>query len=61
MVRFIERLNSVQISNAGNSSVVVVGTFGGKVGNFVVEAHGFPTFRKSERVRVEGDEHGAHA
>ena len=31
-------------------SVVVVRTFGGKVGDFVVEAHGFPTFKKSERL-----------
>lgn len=31
-------------------SVVVVRTFGGKVGNFVVEAHGFPKFQKNERV-----------
>jgi hypothetical protein len=30
-------------------SVVVVRTFGGRVGNFVVEASGFPTFRKGER------------
>jgi hypothetical protein len=46
----------------GNTpSVVVVRTFGGKVGNFVVEAHGFPTFRKSERVLLylEAEEDGA--
>jgi len=29
-------------------SVVIVRTFGGQVGNFVVEAHGFPTFRAGE-------------
>jgi hypothetical protein len=31
-------------------SVVVVRTFGGGVGGFVVEAHGFPTFRAGERL-----------
>jgi hypothetical protein len=31
-------------------SVVVVRTFGGRVGNFVVEAHGFPKFQANERV-----------
>ena len=31
-------------------STVVVRTYGGRVGDFVVEAHGFPTFQKSERV-----------
>ena len=30
-------------------SVIVVRTFGGRVGDFVVEASGFPTFRKGER------------
>ncbi len=30
-------------------SIVVVRTFGGQVGNFAVEASGFPTFRKGER------------
>jgi len=31
-------------------SVVKVRTFGGKVGDFSVEAHGFPIFQKGERV-----------
>lgn len=31
-------------------SVVVVRTFGGGVGGFYVEAHGFPTFRAGERL-----------
>ncbi len=30
-------------------SVIVVRTFGGQVGDFAVEASGFPTFRKGER------------
>ncbi len=35
------------VGNVG--SVIVVRTFGGQVGNFAVEASGFPTFRKGER------------
>lgn len=31
-------------------SVVVVRTFGGRVGDFVVEAHGFPKFQAHEKV-----------
>src|SRR3954447_17109217 len=31
-------------------SVVVVRTFGGTVGDFTVEAHGFPKFRAADRV-----------
>jgi hypothetical protein len=31
-------------------SVVVVRTFGGKVGDFVVEAHGFPKFQVNDRL-----------
>ncbi|HVR99934.1 MAG TPA: hypothetical protein VMW27_25135 [Thermoanaerobaculia bacterium] len=31
-------------------SVVVIETFGGKVGNFYVEAHGFPTFAVNEEL-----------
>jgi len=31
-------------------SVVVVRTFGGTVGDFTVEAHGFPTFRVNDRL-----------
>ncbi|HEX4966452.1 MAG TPA: hypothetical protein VF173_36930 [Thermoanaerobaculia bacterium] len=35
----------------GNApTVVVVRTFGGTVGNFTVEAHGFPKFQANERV-----------
>lgn len=30
-------------------TVVIVRTFGGKVGGYVVEAHGFPTFKKNDR------------
>jgi hypothetical protein len=45
-------------------SVVVVRTFGGTVNGYTVEAHGFPTFTKGERVLLflEGDraEAGAH-
>jgi hypothetical protein len=33
-------------------SVVVVRTFGGTVGDFTVEAHGFPKFRLNERLLV---------
>jgi hypothetical protein len=46
-----EALVRVEDTLYGNvPSVVVVRTFGGKVGNFVVEAHGFPKFQKNERV-----------
>ena len=42
-------------------SVVVVRTFGGTVGNFTVEAHGFPKFQPNERVLLylEAEEDGA--
>ncbi len=41
-------------------SILVVRTFGGRVGNFVVEASGFPTFQKGERqlLFLESDEGG---
>jgi hypothetical protein len=48
----------------GSASVVVVRTFGGTVNGYTVEAHGFPTFAKGERVllflendRTERDTH----
>jgi hypothetical protein len=42
-------------------SVVVVRTFGGTVGNFTVEAHGFPKFRANDRVLLylEAEKDGA--
>jgi hypothetical protein len=40
-------------------SVVVVRTFGGRVGNFVVEAHGFPKFVPNDHVLLFL--HGANA
>jgi hypothetical protein len=42
-------------------SVVVVRTFGGTVGNFTVEAHGFPKFQTNEKVLLylEPEEDGA--
>lgn len=42
-------------------SVVVVRTFGGTVGNFTVEAHGFPKFRAADRVLLylEAEKDGA--
>lgn len=46
----------------GNApSVVVVRTAGGRVGDFVVEAHGFPTFKKNERLLLylEAEQDGA--
>jgi hypothetical protein len=41
-------------------TVVAVKTFGGRVGNFYVEAHGFPTFRVNQRVLLflEPDQDG---
>lgn len=53
---------SVEETIFGNvPSVVVIRTFGGKVGDFVVEAHGFPTFKKNERLLLylEAEENGA--
>lgn len=42
-------------------SVIVVRTFGGQVGNFAVEASGFPTFQKGERQLLFLDkEKGGH-
>ena len=42
-------------------SVIVVRTFGGRVGDFVVEASGFPTFQKGERQLLFLDkEKGGH-
>jgi hypothetical protein len=32
------------------AGVVTLRTFGGKVGNYVIVAHGFPTFRRGERL-----------
>src|SRR5262245_33805052 len=42
-------------------SVVVVRTFGGRVGNYVVEAHGFPKFLVNEHVLLflEPEQDGA--
>jgi hypothetical protein len=42
-------------------SVVVVRTFGGTVGDFTVEAHGFPKFRANDRVLLylEAEKDGA--
>lgn len=46
-----EALVRVEDAVYGNvPSVVVVRTYGGRVGDFVVEAHGFPTFQRNERV-----------
>src|SRR4028118_323709 len=44
------------------ASAVVVRTFGGTVEGFTVEAHGFPTFRKGERLLLflEAERDGAH-
>lgn len=42
-------------------SVVVVRTFGGKVGNFMVEAHGFPKFQPNDHLLLflEPEQDGA--
>jgi hypothetical protein len=46
-----EALVRVEDKLFGNApSVVVVRTFGGRVGDFVVEAHGFPRFQLHEKV-----------
>jgi hypothetical protein len=45
-------------------SVVLVRTFGGTVNGFTIEAHGFPTFAKGERLLLflehDGKARGAH-
>lgn len=46
-----EALVRVEDKLLGNApSVVVVRTFGGRVGDFVVEAHGFPKFQVHDKV-----------
>lgn len=46
-----EALVKVDEAIVGKSpSVVIVRTFGGTVGGYTVEAHGFPTFQKNDRV-----------
>ena len=46
-----EALVTVDEVIAGDApSTVTVRTFGGQVGDFKVEAHGFPTFQRNERV-----------
>ena len=43
------------------AGVVTLRTFGGKVGNYVIVAHGFPTFRRGERLLLflEPEQDGA--
>jgi len=57
-----EALVRVEDKILGNApSVVVVRTFGGTVGSFTVEAHGFPKFRNNERLLLylEPEQDGA--
>jgi hypothetical protein len=58
-----EAIVKVADSVVGNiGSAIVVRTFGGTVEGYTVEAHGFPTFRRGERLLLflESERDGAH-
>lgn len=56
----IVRVTDSVVGNIG--SAVVVRTFGGTVEGYTVEAHGFPTFRRGERLLLylEAERAGTH-